>query len=118
MPEQITQSSLRCTECDHDLTGVAIGGHCPECGTPIETSLDAIRMKAPLGEAEAPLLHQIIGACIVSVIVAVTILLVLRLLGVRQHATVAAAIGASVSAATMVAGMHSGRRSSKEDAAD
>ena len=33
------QSQLRCVQCGYNLTGLTIGGNCPECGTPIEVSL-------------------------------------------------------------------------------
>lgn len=29
------QSGVRCMSCGYDLIGVAIGGHCPECGTQV-----------------------------------------------------------------------------------
>ncbi|MEX0886523.1 MAG: DUF4190 domain-containing protein [Phycisphaeraceae bacterium] len=37
---QASQSArIHCIRCGYDLTGVALGGVCPECGTPLDRSL-------------------------------------------------------------------------------
>lgn len=33
--------SLACTTCGYNLTGVSIGGNCPECGVSVQSSLEA-----------------------------------------------------------------------------
>lgn len=37
--EQIAPTSYHCSHCGYDLSGSAIGGSCPECGTPVADSL-------------------------------------------------------------------------------
>jgi len=32
-------TDIRCIQCGYDLSGTAIGGACPECGTPVAESL-------------------------------------------------------------------------------
>lgn len=36
---QIERSNYRCITCGYDLSGSAIGGNCPECGTPVEQTI-------------------------------------------------------------------------------
>lgn len=44
MPDEYTcdiqSSSFKCVTCGYDLTGSALGGVCPECGTPVRQSLN------------------------------------------------------------------------------
>jgi hypothetical protein len=42
----IKPSSLKCSQCGYDLTGTAIGGSCPECGTSVWQTIDALMPKA------------------------------------------------------------------------
>lgn len=37
--ENIRYSSFSCIQCGYNLTGIVIGGHCPECGCLVERSL-------------------------------------------------------------------------------
>ena len=41
----IQPSRLKCATCSYDLTGTAIGGRCPECGTSVWDSIDALMPK-------------------------------------------------------------------------
>ncbi len=38
-PAPISSSSYRCAQCGYDLSGSAVGGRCPECGSPVGESL-------------------------------------------------------------------------------
>ncbi len=40
-PQPVTQARVTCTRCGYNLTGVSIGGKCPECGAPVDHSLYA-----------------------------------------------------------------------------
>ena len=40
-PPPIQESSFRCKQCAYDLSGAAVGGVCPECGTAVTDSLRA-----------------------------------------------------------------------------
>ena len=54
-----------------------------------------------------PTARQIVIACIVSASVAFTVVLVLRLFGIGEHAAIPASIAGSVSAALVVAQLRS-----------
>ncbi len=49
-PPPIQASRVSCVSCGYNLTGVTIGGECPECGTLIETSIQG-RLSAPTSKA-------------------------------------------------------------------
>jgi hypothetical protein len=38
----VSESKLVCVKCGYNLTGVAVGSGCPECGEPMESSIQAI----------------------------------------------------------------------------
>ena len=38
--QAITESNLHCVQCGYDLSGSPVGGACPECGTPVQSSLN------------------------------------------------------------------------------
>ncbi len=40
-------TSFRWLHCGYNLSGSMVGGHCPECGTPIADSLRALQNDAP-----------------------------------------------------------------------
>lgn len=66
---EIVPSTLRCHRCEYDLTGAVIGGRCPECGTLIQESIDALRPVASLDPprsslATASLIVGIASLCI------------------------------------------------------
>ena len=58
--DTVTQSKLNCVKCGYNLTGVAIGGGCPECGEPIESSLSATITPKTSGVAIA---SMVTGIC-------------------------------------------------------
>ncbi len=37
----VNESGVRCLQCGYNLTGAALGGRCPECGTPVGYSLQS-----------------------------------------------------------------------------
>jgi hypothetical protein len=47
----ITESTLRCVGCGHNLTGVPLGGTCPECGVEVEQSINALHQTQTSGAA-------------------------------------------------------------------
>ncbi len=49
-PPPIQASRVSCVSCGYNLTGVTIGGECPECGMAIETSIQG-RLSAPTSKA-------------------------------------------------------------------
>ena len=49
-PPPIQASRVSCVNCGYNLTGVTIGGECPECGALIETSIQG-RLSAPTSQA-------------------------------------------------------------------
>lgn len=58
--------SLTCVACGYNLTGVTIGGKCPECGADVDASLYAAGSAPPNGFAITSLVIGIIalvGAC-------------------------------------------------------
>ncbi len=40
-PRAVQSTAIVCTACGYNLTGVAIGGTCPECGSTVDPSLSA-----------------------------------------------------------------------------
>ena len=38
-PGPIQSASIACVQCGYDLSGSAVGGTCPECGTPVAQSI-------------------------------------------------------------------------------
>jgi len=38
-PGPIQSASIACVRCGYDLSGSAVGGSCPECGTPVAQSI-------------------------------------------------------------------------------
>ncbi len=57
----ISESKLRCIGCGYRLTGVTIGGVCPECGRPIEVSIRAVQAAGTSGLAVASLVLGILS---------------------------------------------------------
>lgn len=43
-PADITDVSVRCMACGYNLTGVAIGGRCPECGHAVAPSFNRVNL--------------------------------------------------------------------------
>ena len=64
-PHGPAESSIHCVSCGYNLTGVAIGGTCPECGTAVERSLAVHEALPTDGGAVAAMVLGIlsIGAC-------------------------------------------------------
>lgn len=46
-PGPVEASSVRCVQCGYDLSGSALGGTCPECGTLVKQSLAATGGQGP-----------------------------------------------------------------------
>lgn len=40
-------AKINCTQCGYDLTGTAVSGKCPECGTDVAASILALTQRAP-----------------------------------------------------------------------
>lgn len=58
-PHTIQSTTIRCTTCGYNLTGVAIGSTCPECGSKVDPSL--LASQAPTsGKAIAAM---VLGIC-------------------------------------------------------
>ncbi|MEM1354839.1 MAG: DUF4190 domain-containing protein [Planctomycetota bacterium] len=59
----ITATDVHCVVCGYNLTGVAIGGNCPECGTSVDVSLQS----GPRGAAGPPagmaITSMVLGIC-------------------------------------------------------
>ncbi len=64
-PHGPAESSIHCVSCGYNLTGVVIGGACPECGTAVERSLAVHEALPTDGGAIAAMVLGIlsIGAC-------------------------------------------------------
>ena len=64
-PPGPAESSINCISCGYNLTGVVIGGACPECGTAVERSLAVHEALPTDGGAIAAMVLGIlsIGAC-------------------------------------------------------
>lgn len=58
-PRTIESTTIRCTTCGYNLTGVAIGGACPECGSRVDPSL-AVAQQPTSGKAIA---SMVLGIC-------------------------------------------------------
>jgi hypothetical protein len=56
-------TSLRCVGCGYDISGTAVGGHCPECGIDIATSLRGASLPTS-GKAVA---SMILGICSIAI---------------------------------------------------
>lgn len=54
-------SGLMCIRCGYNLTGTTIGGNCPECDTPIETSISNVQAGQASGKAIAALVLGIVS---------------------------------------------------------
>lgn len=53
-------SVLTCIRCGYNLTGVTIGGSCPECGTPVDESIAGTNQGASSSKAIA---SMVLGIC-------------------------------------------------------
>lgn len=64
-PSSIAPSGVACAGCGYDLTGVPLGGECPECGMPVSKSFQAMRQPGS-GMAVASMVLGIVSipACI------------------------------------------------------
>jgi hypothetical protein len=38
----VSPTTVRCIQCQYDLSGTAVGGSCPECGTRVQESIHAL----------------------------------------------------------------------------
>lgn len=56
----IMATNVQCSVCGYNLTGVAIGSNCPECGSSVDTSLYATSTGPPMGKAITAL---VLGIC-------------------------------------------------------
>lgn len=56
-------AKIRCHNCGYNLTGIAIGGNCPECGTPVAESLYSKAAAPPNGFAITSLVLGICAVC-------------------------------------------------------
>ncbi len=47
--QDLQPTNITCLQCGYDLTGSAVGGYCPECGTPVANTLRPMgsRQNAP-----------------------------------------------------------------------
>ena len=54
---------VKCSQCGYNLTGVAIGTVCPECGADVQTSLYAANQAPPNGMAITSMVLGIIAVC-------------------------------------------------------
>jgi len=62
MPQQpgsVDATQITCSVCGYDLSGSAVGGVCPECGTPVRQSLR--RSSAASGESGTAITCMILG---------------------------------------------------------
>lgn len=64
--ECVTASGVMCVVCGYDLTGVQIGSHCPECGTPVSRSFQSLHQPRS-GMAIASLVLGIVSVTVVPV---------------------------------------------------
>lgn len=62
--QPVQASQLTCVKCEYNLTGITVGGQCPECGTPVEQSI--IRAQA---QQDAPSAKSCMVWGIVSLVV-------------------------------------------------
>ncbi|MEM9020189.1 MAG: DUF4190 domain-containing protein [Planctomycetota bacterium] len=59
---QIEPASYRCSNCGYDLSGSAIGGFCPECGTPVTDSIRlAVGQSGGTGSSQAAVMSLVFG---------------------------------------------------------
>jgi predicted RNA-binding Zn-ribbon protein involved in translation (DUF1610 family) len=58
-PRNVQSTTIRCTTCGYNLTGVAIGSTCPECGSMVDPSLTAAQQPTS-GKAIA---SMVLGIC-------------------------------------------------------
>ncbi|MEO0477776.1 MAG: DUF4190 domain-containing protein [Planctomycetota bacterium] len=56
-------ATIRCHNCGYNLTGIAIGSDCPECGTPLAESLYSNAAAPPNGFAITSLVLGICAVC-------------------------------------------------------
>ena len=63
-PRAPTASSVKCTSCGYNLTGVAIGGACPECGTAVDESIRPNAVTMASGFAVTSLILGIISMAV------------------------------------------------------
>ncbi|MHC5114720.1 MAG: DUF4190 domain-containing protein [Planctomycetota bacterium] len=65
--DSVSQSQFNCHQCGYNLTGGVIGGSCPECGEPIESSLASQTVEATPGVAIASMVVGISGLLLIFV---------------------------------------------------
>ena len=74
-PPPIQASRVRCVSCGYNLTGVTIGGECPECGALIETSLQAAQAAKTNGAALWSMILGILALTVCGLLGPVAIIL-------------------------------------------
>jgi len=65
-PGSVGSTKITCHVCGYDLSGSAVGGVCPECGTPVQQSLRPA-MSSTSGESGTAMTCMILG--ILSIVV-------------------------------------------------
>jgi len=59
-PSGVSATGITCTNCGYNLTGVAIGSNCPECGTPVDASYAGVQGAPTSGKA---ITAMVLGIC-------------------------------------------------------
>jgi hypothetical protein len=101
-PAHVKQSHLKCAQCEYDLTGTAIGGRCPECGTSVWDSIHALMPKdsvflPPNACASVSLATALLSICIPFVgVIAIVLGVIARRQIARGHFRPSASICADV----------------------
>jgi len=74
-PSPVRDSDVCCARCGYNLTGVSIGGACPECGTPVNAAFQRGRVAPTSGKAVAALVLGIgsVPACVLAGVPAMVI---------------------------------------------
>lgn len=58
--QTVRASALTCVRCDYNLTGMTIGGSCPECGAPVNDSIAGLGVGVSSRKAVA---SMVLGIC-------------------------------------------------------
>ena len=74
----VTPSQFHCGHCGYNLTGLTIGGSCPGCGEPIETSIRAVQSNGSCGTATACMIFGILSLAVCGLLGPVAIVLYYR----------------------------------------
>ena len=74
-PGPVSRTDVCCARCGYNLTGVSVGGVCPECGTPVNAAFQRGRLAPTSGKAVAALVLGILSlpSCLLAGVPAIAL---------------------------------------------